>query len=140
LRSSHQCSAHCQKGRNADIGCGSEPRMLHQSEPTFKLALIRVCLCSAEGSTEPSLPNAVLQHFAYAENSSYCDRHKAAVRNADSGWQEPVSSGSEPIDRQSLMNAMFRQKHRFLKVPRGQQSHYGSSVNVLIVYLGEAAA
>jgi len=32
-----------------------EPRMLHRSEPTFKLALIRVCLCSAQGSTEPFL-------------------------------------------------------------------------------------
>jgi hypothetical protein len=32
--------------------------MLHRSEPTFKLALIRVCLCSAEGSTKPKVTNA----------------------------------------------------------------------------------
>jgi hypothetical protein len=45
------------KGRKPDFRCGCEPRILHRSEPTFKLALIWVCLCSAEGSTEPSLPN-----------------------------------------------------------------------------------
>jgi hypothetical protein len=31
--------------------------MFHWSELTFKLALIRVCLCSTEGSTEPILQN-----------------------------------------------------------------------------------
>jgi hypothetical protein len=44
-------------GGKETFAAGPKPRMLHRSEPTFKLALIWVCLCSAEGSTEPTLPN-----------------------------------------------------------------------------------
>lgn len=40
-------------GRGADYLCFCEPRVHHPREPTFELALIRVCFRSAEGGTEP---------------------------------------------------------------------------------------
>jgi hypothetical protein len=102
-----------QEGREPDLRCGCEPRMLNRSEPTFKLALIRVCLCSAEGSTEPSGPDdaqcmnvgnstplLVFRLKIFARQQRRCANHKRATNLVHQAEGKPLKrrgrSYSEP--------------------------------------------
>jgi hypothetical protein len=69
------------EGREPAIRCKCNPRMLHQSDPTFKLAPIRARLCSAEGSTERILPG-----FTFVANG--------CCRNVARNGQQPLGFGT----------------------------------------------
>jgi hypothetical protein len=79
-----QIAAQCtfrREGREPDIRCKFKPRMLHQSDPTFKLAPIRARLCSAEGSTERILPG-----FTFVANG--------CCRNVARNGHQPLGFGT----------------------------------------------